>query len=166
MTFKKVSGAKEYEIYRSTKEKSGYKKIGKTKSTGYWDKSTKKGRTYYYKIKAKGKTSAQNSLLSKEYAKVKVLAAPTVKGSAAKSGIVVTWKKVTGARGYKIYLSSQKGKDYKVVKTINKSATKKAVVKAPKNVRKVYVKVRAFYKQDGGKVYGAYSKPVAVKIRK
>ena len=53
ITWKKVSGANGYYIYRSTKKKSGYKKIhvvkkGKTQS--YLDKKARKGKTYYYKI--------------------------------------------------------------------------------------------------------------------
>ena len=54
ITWKKVSGANGYYIYRSTKKKSGYKKIhvvkkGKTQS--YLDKKARKGKTYYYKIR-------------------------------------------------------------------------------------------------------------------
>ena len=54
-------------IYRSTKKKSGYKKIhvvkkGKTQS--YLDKKARKGKTYYYKIrtykKAGGKKMQSN----------------------------------------------------------------------------------------------------------
>ena len=67
ITWKKVSGANGYYIYRSTKKKSGYKKIhvvkkGKTQS--YLDKKARKGKTYYYKIltykKAVGKKMQSN----------------------------------------------------------------------------------------------------------
>ena len=67
ITWKKVSGANGYYIYRSTKKKSGYKKIhvvkkGKTQS--YLDKKARKGKTYYYKIrtykKAGGKKMQSN----------------------------------------------------------------------------------------------------------
>lgn len=50
--FKKATGAKKYEIYRSTSKNSGYKKIGTTSSAQYTDKKVKKGKAYYYKVKS------------------------------------------------------------------------------------------------------------------
>lgn len=57
VSIKKVTGAQKYEVYRSTKKNKGFKKIGTTKSTTYVDKKTKKGKTYYYKVKAVGKNA-------------------------------------------------------------------------------------------------------------
>jgi fibronectin type 3 domain-containing protein len=53
--WKKVSGVTGYEVYRSTKKNSGFKKIAtvkKAKTVSYKDKKVKKGKTFYYKIKA------------------------------------------------------------------------------------------------------------------
>ena len=55
LTLGKVAGAKKYVVYRSTKAKKGFKQIGTTKKTTYVDKTTKKGKTYYYKVVAVGK---------------------------------------------------------------------------------------------------------------
>ena len=52
VTWKKAGGAKQYEIYRSTKKKSGYSKIGTAKKTSYTDKKAKKGKKYYYQVKS------------------------------------------------------------------------------------------------------------------
>ncbi len=55
VSWKKVSGASGYEVYRSTKKKAGFKKITTIKKNGtvkYTNKKLKKGKTYYYKIKA------------------------------------------------------------------------------------------------------------------
>ena len=54
LTLATVKGAKSYEIYRSTSKNKGYKKIGTSKKATYVDKKTKKGKTYYYKVVAKG----------------------------------------------------------------------------------------------------------------
>ena len=51
ITYKKTTGAQKYQIYRSTKKGSGYKKIATTKKTKYVDKKAKKGKRYYYKVR-------------------------------------------------------------------------------------------------------------------
>lgn len=55
LKWKKSKGASGYQIYRSTKKKSGYKcvkKITKGSTVFYTDKKVKSGKTYYYKIRA------------------------------------------------------------------------------------------------------------------
>jgi hypothetical protein len=149
ITFSKVSGAKGYDIYRASKAKGSYKKIGNTKKQSYTDKTVKKAKTYYYKVVARADKTAYNSALSKKYAKVKVLARPSAKAKAAKAKkVTVSWQKVSLAQGYTVYTSTRKNKGYKAVKT----------------AKKLYVKVRAYYKENGKKVYGPYSKTVSVRV--
>lgn len=141
VSFGKVSGASSYDIYRSVKASSGYKRIGSSTKNSYVDKKAGAGKTYYYKVVAKAKT-AGSSILSTKYAKVKVLAVPKVKVKASKGRkLTVTWKKIKGASGYAVYTSTKKTKGFKKVKTIKKAKTVKAVIKAKKNVKKLYVKV-------------------------
>lgn len=55
LSWKKVSGASGYQIYRSSKKSSGFKSlktISKAASVTYTDKSLSKGQTAYYKIRA------------------------------------------------------------------------------------------------------------------
>ena len=57
ISFKKVSGAKDYTIYRATKKNGTYKKV-KTigaKKTSYVDKKAKKGKNFYKVVVRKGK---------------------------------------------------------------------------------------------------------------
>ena len=52
VSWKKVSGANDYYVYRSTSKKGTYSYIGHTKSTKFQNKKLKKGKTYYYKVSA------------------------------------------------------------------------------------------------------------------
>lgn len=58
--WKKVSGATQYEVYRSTSKKGKYKKIATTKKTSYTDKKATGGKKYYYKIRVCKKISKKN----------------------------------------------------------------------------------------------------------
>ena len=54
-SWKKQKNATGYEIYRSTKKKGKYKKIAtikKVSKASYTNKKLKKGKTYYYKVRA------------------------------------------------------------------------------------------------------------------
>ena len=52
LSWEKISGAKQYEIYRATSKKGTYKKIATTKSLKYTNTKLKKNKAYFYKIKA------------------------------------------------------------------------------------------------------------------
>ncbi len=56
--FSKSTGPTKYVIYRSTSKNSGYKTIATISGNKYTDKKVKKGKRYYYKVKAKRGTSA------------------------------------------------------------------------------------------------------------
>ena len=54
LSWKKSSGAKGYQVFRSTKKKSRFKKVATIKKVGtkkWTDKTTKKSKVYYYKIR-------------------------------------------------------------------------------------------------------------------
>lgn len=55
--YKEVPAATAYQICRSTKKSSGYKVIATTTSTKYVDKTAKKGKKYYYKVRSVRNTS-------------------------------------------------------------------------------------------------------------
>ena len=55
LTWKKVSGASGYEVYRATKKTGTYSKvttIKKGSTVSYTNKKLTKGKTYYYKVRA------------------------------------------------------------------------------------------------------------------
>lgn len=74
---------------------------------------------------------------------------------------VVSWKKVTGAAGYQVKYSLKK--NLKSAKTKNVAKKTKLTITGLKKNKVYYVKVRAYKKANGKKVYGAYSKVVKIK---
>ena len=82
----------------------------------------------------------------------------------SKNVIWVKWKKVKKAKGYQIKIS--KNKKFTKARKINvkkNACTKK--IKKLKAGTKYYVKVRAFSKSKGKKVYGKWSKAMSVKTK-
>ena len=61
ITYKKVSGVSGYQIYMSTKKKSGYKKIAtlSSKKSSYTKGKLKKGKKYYFKVRTMKKVSGK-----------------------------------------------------------------------------------------------------------
>lgn len=52
ISWKKVAGASGYQVYMATSKKGKYKKIGDTKKLNLTKKSLKKGKIYYFKVRA------------------------------------------------------------------------------------------------------------------
>ena len=61
ITYKKVSGVSGYQIYMSTKKKSGFKKIAtlSSKKSSYTKGKLKKGKRYYFKVRTMKKVSGK-----------------------------------------------------------------------------------------------------------
>lgn len=52
VSWAEVSDAQKYQVYRSTKKSSGYSKVATTANRAFVDKKVKKGKRYYYKVRA------------------------------------------------------------------------------------------------------------------
>lgn len=61
VTYKKVSGVSGYQVYMSTKKKSGFKKIAtlSSKKSSYTKGKLKKGKRYYFKVRTMKKVSGK-----------------------------------------------------------------------------------------------------------
>ena len=62
LKWKKVTGAKKYEVYKGTKKKGKFKKIATVKKTTYTDKKIKKSnknKNYFYKVRAIAKADGK-----------------------------------------------------------------------------------------------------------
>ncbi|MBQ9014736.1 MAG: C40 family peptidase [Firmicutes bacterium] len=101
LKWKKASRAKKYIVYRSTKQKSGFKKVATVKKTTYTDKNLQTKKKYWYVVRAVGKKHKKGKKSSKVSA-VPTLKKPTIKVSGYYEGIQVTVGTVKGATGYKV----------------------------------------------------------------
>ena len=88
------------------------------------------------------------------------------KVKAAKKAISVTWKKVSGVKGYQIQVATDKKfKKNKKTVTIKKQKTTKTTVKKLKAKKKYYVRIRTYKIMNGKKVYSSWSKVKSVKTK-
>ena len=158
LSWSQVTGATGYGVYMSTSKNGTYTKLGTTKGTSYTKTSLKAGKTYYFKIRAWSKVDGKTYYSS--YSSVKSVkatntpAATTLKASAAKSSVKLTWSKVPGATGYQVYMATSKNGTYKKVKTTSSvSYTKSSLASG----QTYYFKVRAYYKTSSKTYYGSFS---------
>lgn len=72
--------------------------------------------------------------------------------------LVITWKKVKGAKGYELYRRTGKKGSYKKLKVIKSGSTLKYTNSKLKKGTAYYYKIRAYkYDAKGKKVYGGWS---------
>ncbi len=124
LTWKAVSGATSYKVYRSTTKGSGYSLLGTTTATSYTNTGAKAGTTYYYRVKAVNDAglSPYSNVVSgqaKTVAQQKP-SAPVVKiGNSATSGKpMLTWNAVSGATSYKVYRATSQNGTYSLLGTV------------------------------------------------
>lgn len=174
LSWKKVTGAAGYRVYRAASKNGTYKAV-KTVTGGstlsYTNGSLTPGTTYYYKIRAyrkSGDTTVYSNYSAISSAKP-VLATPSVTvKTAGYNSVKLSWKKVTGAAGYKVYRAAGKNGTYKTVKTIAGGSTVSCTDGSLTTGTTYYYKIRAYWKSGSTTVYSAYSsigsaKPVPAK---
>ena len=115
LSWKKVSGAVSYEIYRAV-DGGEYELLAAVTGTSYKDTGASVGKSCSYKIRAIGKKEVFNSAESAVKTALVVCAQPKLSGKAGSSGKPqLTWKAVEGAQEYAVYRSTGKSKGYKCI---------------------------------------------------
>ena len=118
VSWTKVNGAAQYEVYRSaTGKANSFSIIRRTSALTYTDVNAAAGNTYYYVVRAINGSvkSAFCAAQSIQYA-VASLNAPTMTLTSAASGQpVVSWTKVNGAAQYEVYRSTN-GKNFSIIR--------------------------------------------------
>lgn len=94
------------------------------------------------------------------YVSLKPLGTIKTKTSSRKTtSIKVSWNKLNGVSGYRIYRSTKKNSGYKYLKQLSSESTSYTNKKL-KSGKTYYYKVRAYSNVFGDRYYGAYSAPL------
>ena len=160
LTWKAVTGAAKYEVYRARSRSGDYIKYSTVTGTSYTNTSyIEDGNTYYYKVRAldaNGTAGAWSSIVSVTYKQT--LSAPTVTGGNDSQGRpTLKWKAVTGAAKYEVYRARSRSGEYIKYSTV--TGTSYTNTSYIENGNTYYYKVRAL-KSDG--TAGAWSSVVSV----
>ena len=173
LTWKKVSDATGYVVYRKNLGSKSWKKIkivkGASKNT-YTDSTVKSkhGTVYSYRIESYKSVNGQTAKAVSKEKKILRLTAPTKLKIANQKGrkLSVTWKKQKKISGYQIQYSTGKAfaKGTKMTNIVKSSD--KAVIKKLKKGKTYYVRIRSYQKSGSKKTYSAWSSYTKVKIKK
>lgn len=121
--------------------------VGKAKITCTAKDGSGKKATFTITVKAPGKT-----------------AITSIKSDSAKT-MRLTWKEVSEADGYEIYVSTSKKGTYKKAVTIKGSSTVSHTVTKLKSKQKYYVKVKTYVNASKAKIYSSDSSKKTIKIK-
>lgn len=157
ISWKKVKGAKGYQVYRASSKNGKYKKVKTTRSSSWTNSKLTTGKKYYYKVRAyksrtKGKFSSKKSG-SPQLTKPKIKVA-----SAGSQSIRVSWGKVSGAKGYQLYRAASKNGTYAKIKTTTATNYTNGSLSAGKTY---YYKARAYRRVGNTTRYSSYSPVVS-----
>ena len=163
LTWKAVTGAAKYEVYRARSKDGDYIKYSTTTGTSYTNTSyIENGNTYYYKVRAldaNGTAGAWSSVVSVTYKQT--LSAPAVTGGNDSQGRpTLKWNTVTGAAKYEVYRARSRSGEYIKYSTV--TGTSYTNISYIENGNTYYYKVRAL---DANGTAGAWSSIVSVTYR-
>lgn len=159
MSWKKVSNATGYAIYKKTNGK--WVKIKTQSSTKYTVKNLTASTNYELGVKAyrKYKGDTYWSKLKSIKTKTKAMASPKVPTlSATNDSVTLSWSKVSGATGYAIY--QYKSNSWVKIKT---TTSTKYTVKSLKNNTTYKFRIKPYAKTDKGTVWGKNSSTASIK---
>lgn len=166
VTWKKVSGATGYRIYRKTPS-GKWKMLASVVAsvTSYKDKNVTPCASFQYTVRGIRKMSSC-SYMGKYNAGEVIKAAPDRQKvssvSRSSSGIRIKWKTQRGCDGYKIYRKTKSG-SWTAIKTISSGSTSAYLDKSASKGVLYYYSVRAYVKEPYGNVYSKYTASSAVK---
>ena len=163
LSWKKVNNATGYKVYQVVDGK--LKAIKTVSTTKHVVKDLTASETYTFAVKTYRKVDSK-TYWSNSYKSVKVTTknmgkTPTPKATATKNTVTLTWSKVEGATGYRIYQYSTTEKKYVTKATIEgKTSYKVTGLKADTTYK---FKIKPYAKTSKKTVWGTESSVVSIK---
>ncbi|TDK64145.1 hypothetical protein E2K98_04590 [Bacillus salipaludis] len=158
VSWRTVSGANGYRVYRATSSKGTYSYVGTTFGTNLTNGGLTTNKTYYYKVRAY-RTVGGTRVYSNYSATVSAKPIPSVPSSfkasrISSSKIKVSWRLVSGASGYQIYRATSSKGGYSLIKTTTSTSYTNSALKRG---RTYYYKVRTYRKVASTKFYSGWT---------
>lgn len=150
-----------YRVYRYDPEQEKYVYLKSTKNRSYTDENVSSGKTYQYKVRCYWTIGGTNYYGS--YSSVVSVTTPPAKVSGVSTAVrsstylTLSWDKVSGASGYRIYKYNTSSKSYEKVTTISKGSTVSYKITGLTVATEYQFKVRAYKKTDTGTLWGSSS---------
>ena len=150
-----------YRVYRYDADQDKYVYLKSTTSRKYTDEDVTSGKTYQYKVRCYWTIGGTNYYGN--YSSVVSVTTPPAKVSGVSTAVrsstylTLSWDKVSGASGYRIYKYNTSSKSYEKVTTISKGSTVSYKITGLTAATEYQFKVRAYKKTDTGTLWGSSS---------
>lgn len=150
-----------YRVYRYDADQDKYVYLKSTTSRKYTDEDVTSGKTYQYKVRCYWTIGGTNYYGN--YSSVVSVTTPPAKVSGVSTAVrsstylTLSWDKVSGASGYRIYKYNTSSKAYEKVTTISKGSTVSYKITGLTAATEYQFKVRAYKKTDTGTLWGSSS---------
>ena len=169
MSWKKISGAAGYAVYRGVSKNGTYKLIKTVTSNHCSNAGLKAGSKYYYKIRAYKTVNAKK--VYGDYSdsirmNTKPAAPANLSLDTEGTKVKINWTRSQGIGGYEVYMSTSRNTGYSIIRTVNPSVS--GIVKdGLEKGRKYYFRVRSYIVlADGMTIYSGYSTVKSTTIEK
>lgn len=122
LTWKRIPGAKKYDVYRRIAGREKWNKIRSISATALVDNGVKSGITYEYQIKTTiGRGNDVETVSIYSDAKQFIGVPKLQKISYTSEGVEIKWKAVNGAEKYQVYRYDAKARQWVLIDTVSKT---------------------------------------------
>lgn len=150
-----------YRVYRYDPEQEKYVYLKSTRNRSYTDEDVNSGKTYQYKVRCYWTIGGTNYYGN--YSSVVSVTTPPAKVSGVSTAVrsstylTLSWDKVSGASGYRIYRYNTDTQAYEKVITLTSGSTVSYKITGLAAAKEYQFKVRAYRKVDGVSTWGSSS---------